>query len=294
MSAAVTLPAWAKINLALDILRKRDDGYHDLCMVMQSISLCDALTVEERGTGFSLQSDGFTVPAGKKSLEERACDAFFAALGRKAPALNVFLKKNVPAYAGLGGGSADVAALLRYLRRTFAPEMTDAKLSEIGLSIGSDVPFCLRGGTAQAEGRGEVLTDLTPLPDCHIILVKPDFDIPTPELFARVRVSDLRERPDISAMCRALSAGDLAGVCRAMRNVFEEVLPEEERRTVDALKARLVSRGALAAAMSGSGSTVFGIFNEIDTAVPALDALAHEGAKCFLAAPVSREQVQNS
>ena len=144
----------AKINLTLDILGRRSDGYHELRMVMQSVSLCDTVTVEETGIGFALLADGFTIPAGKSSLEQQAAEAFFAAVGRPMPPLTVHLEKTTPAYAGLGGGSADVAALLRCLRRQYAPEMPVEQLRAIGLTVGSDMPFCVSGGTALAEGRG--------------------------------------------------------------------------------------------------------------------------------------------
>mgnify|MGYP000117428005 CR=1 FL=1 len=182
----LTLEAPAKINLTLDILGRRTDGYHDMRMVMQAVSLGDTVTVAEAAGGFSLLTEGISLPAGKVTLEQRAADAFFHRLGRPVPGLEVRLAKRVPAYAGLGGGSADVAAVLRCLRTLYAPDLPRQALEEIGLAVGSDVPFCVRGGTCLAEGRGEILTDLPPLPDCAIVLCKPDFGLPTPELFARL------------------------------------------------------------------------------------------------------------
>ena len=217
----------AKINLALNILGRRTDGYHELRMVMQSVSLCDTVTVEETGIGFALLADGFTVPAGKSSLEQQAAEAFFAAVGRPMPPLTVHLEKTTPAYAGLGGGSADVAVLLRCLRRRYAPEMPVEQLRAIGLTVGSDMPFCVSGGTALAEGRGERLTALPALPDCWIVLCKPEFGIPTPALFTLADAGTPKNRPDIDGMIRALSAGDLGGVAARLCNVFEEFLPEE-------------------------------------------------------------------
>ena len=181
-----TREAPAKVNLALDILGQRPDGYHDMRMVMQTVSLCDTVTVMEEANGFILRTDGDFIPAGKKTLEQRAAEAFFTAVGRPMPGLSVMLEKRTPAYAGLGGGSADVAALLRILGDVWCPEMPGEELERIGFTVGSDMPFCVRGGTALAEGRGEILTDLPPLPDCTFVLCKPDFGIPTPELFARV------------------------------------------------------------------------------------------------------------
>lgn len=187
----LTLEAPAKINLTLDILGRRTDGYHDMRMVMQAVSLGDTVTVAEAAGGFSLLTEGISLPAGKVTLEQRAADAFFHRLGRPVPGLEVRLAKRVPAYAGLGGGSADVAAVLRCLRTLYAPDLPRQALEEIGLAVGSDVPFCVRGGTCLAEGRGEILTDLPPLPDCAIVLCKPDFGLPTPELFARLDGADL-------------------------------------------------------------------------------------------------------
>ncbi len=282
-----TKEAPAKINLALDILGRRPDGYHDLRMVMQSISLCDTVTVEETAGGFALHTDGDFIPAGKKTLEERAAEAFFSAIGRPAPGLSVDLAKRTPAYAGLGGGSADVAALLRILRDAYCPALSGEELEQIGFAIGSDMPFCVRGGTALAEGRGERLTDLRPLPKCWIVLCKPDFGIPTPELFALADSGEPARRPDIEGMMRALETGDLEGVAARLCNVFEEMLPSRYGE-VFAIKERLLELGALNAAMSGSGPTVFGIFREREPAERAAQALKDRYGQTYLARPVGK------
>ena len=282
-----TLTAPAKVNLALDILGTRPDGYHDMRMVMQTISLCDTVFVEETAAGFELRTDGDFIPAGKKTLEQRAAEAFFEAAGFPMPGLRVTLEKVTPAYAGLGGGSADVAALLRILRDNYAPGMSTEELERIGFTVGSDMPFCVRGGTALAEGRGEVLTDLKPLPDCWFVLCKPDFGIPTPSLFALVDGGELTCRPDIGGMGLALESGDLAGVAARLGNVFEEVLPEEYHE-VFTIKNRLMELGALNAAMSGSGPTVFGIFSEQETAKRAAEVLKETYQQTYLAVPVKK------
>lgn len=283
----MTQQAPAKVNLALDILGRRPDGYHDMRMVMQAVSLCDTVTAEETEGGFALHTGGDFIPAGKKTLEQRAAEAFFTAISRPIPGLSVTLEKRTPAYAGLGGGSADVAALLRILRRAYAPDMPTAELERIGLAVGSDMPFCVRGGTALAEGRGEVLTDLRPLPDCFFVICKPDFGIPTPTLFARVDGGEFGCRPDIEGMCRALEQGDLTGVTARLGNVFEAVLPEEYH-AVFAIKRRLLDLGALNAAMSGSGPAVFGIFRARQTAEAAARALKETYAQTFLAEPLKK------
>ena len=282
-----TLTAPAKVNLALDILDTRPDGYHDMRMVMQTISLCDTVTVEETVAGFELQTDGDFIPAGKKTLEQWAAEAFFEAIGQPMPGLRVTLEKVTPAYAGLGGGSADVAALLRILRDTYAPGLPAEELERIGFTVGSDMPFCVRGGTALAEGRGEVLTDLTPLPDCWFVLCKPDFGIPTPSLFARVDGGELTHRPDINGMRLALETGDLPGVAARLGNVFEGVLPEEYHEVFH-IKKRLMELSALNAAMSGSGPTVFGVFAEQETARRAAEVLKETYQQTYLAMPVKK------
>ena len=277
----------AKVNLALDILGRRGDGYHEMRMVMQTVSLCDTVTVEETAEGFSLQTDGDFIPAGKKTLEQQAAEAFFQSAGLAMPGLAVTLEKRTPAYAGMGGGSADVAALLRLLRDRYCPAMEDGELERIGLTVGSDMPFCVWGGTALAEGRGEVLTALQPLPPCAFVLCKPDFGIPTPTLFARVDGAELTDRPDVGGMAEALAAGDLEGVAARLGNVFEEVLPPEYGE-VFRIKERLRELGALNAAMSGSGPTVFGMFRRREEAERASAVLKAAYAQTYVAEPVKK------
>ena len=279
--------AYAKVNLALDILGKRPDGYHDMRMIMQTVSLHDTVSVESGESGFSLHMEGFTPPDGKKTLEQLAAEAFFAHIGKPLPGLAVSILKRTPAYAGLGGGSADVAALLRILRDAYAPELSTETLQTIGLTVGSDMPFCVRGGTALAEGRGEILTDLRPIPKCFFVLCKPDFGIPTPMLFARVDGEALTKRPDIEGMMAALETGDLLGVADRLGNVFEDVLPKEFREVYE-IKQKLLDFGALNAAMSGSGPTVFGIFSDLQTAENAVRHLKICYEQTYLAEPVRK------
>lgn len=276
----------AKINLTLDILGRRTDGYHDLRMVMQTVSLSDTISITEQDAGFSLQA-AFT-PAERVSLEQRAVEAFFAHMGQPVPGLRVRVEKIVPAYAGLGGGSADVAALLRLLRARYCPALSSSALEEIGFQVGSDMPFCVRGGTALAEGRGERLTSLPPLPDCHIVICKPDFGISTPSLFHRADSVSIRHRPDTAGMLRAIQAGDLPGIAARLCNVFEEVLPEEYGEVLT-IRDRLRSLGALNAVMSGSGPAVFGLFQEKDQASAAARDLRRDYQETFLTRPVGHQ-----
>ncbi len=279
----------AKVNLALDILGERPDGYHDMRMVMQTVSLCDTISLEETAGGFVLRAADITIPEGRKSLEQQAAEAFFKAVGKPMPGLAVTLDKRTPAYAGLGGGSADTAALLRILRDTYCPDMSLEELEAVGLEVGSDVPFCIRGGTALAEGRGEVLTDLPTMPECWVVICKPAFDLPTPQMFARFRPEHRKNPPDIDGMMAALKEGNLEGVARRVNNVFEAALSLQARVQIDDIKDTMLRCGAMTAAMSGSGPTVFGLFKEEEPARRMLKVLGRRRyAKAFLAKPVGR------
>jgi len=254
---------------------------------MQTISLCDTVSLAETEGGFCLKGMEGLIPEGKKTLEQRAAEAFFEAAGRPMPGLEVTLEKRTPAYAGLGGGSADVAALLRLLRELYCPELSTEALERIGFQVGSDMPFCVRGGTALAEGRGELLTDLPPLPACWFVLCKPEFGIPTPELFARVDGGELIHRPDTEGMLRALEQQDLEGVAARLFNVFEAVLPQQYHE-VFAIKTKLLELGAMNAAMSGSGPTVFAIFDRQEKAEQAYEVLHAQYPQTYLAQPVKK------
>lgn len=279
-------PAYAKLNLTLDILRERPDGYHDMRMVMQSIDLCDTVSVEERPqAGLYVQSSLRYLPTDGSNLAAKAAQHFFRNAGQPCPGLLFHLKKGIPVCAGMGGGSSDGAAVLRVLRRAYQPTWTREHLEKIAADVGSDVPFCIGGGTALAEGRGERLTDLPPLPPCFFVVCKPDFSIATPELFARVNDRRALCHPDTSGFLAALRAGDLEGMAVRLYNVFEEALPRKYA-AVFALKSRLLELGAMAASMTGSGPTVFGLFREEDPAQNAWACLSRETQNVFLCRPV--------
>lgn len=281
--------AYAKLNLTLDVLGKRPDGYHDLRMVMQTVSLCDEVTVET-GTGAPLRMSsnlGF-LPTNEKNLAAAAALHLLEQTGADCGGLAIDLHKSIPVCAGLAGGSADAAAVLRALNALLGLGLSAQRLAEIGGAVGSDVPYCVAGGTALAEGRGEVLTPLPPLPDCYIVLCKPAFSIATPELFARVDCGRIRRRPDGAGMLAALEEGDLAGVARRMYNVFEDVLPDRRRVEIGEIKNTLIQHGALGASMSGTGPTVFGLFDDEAAARRGCGALREHYADTFLDRPVGQ------
>lgn len=283
----ITEQAPAKVNLTLDILGKRPDGYHDLKMVMQTVSLYDTVTVTETaGEAVSVSVDWGDLPAGPDNIAWKAADVFFRRTGLPRRGLAIALQKRIPAQAGMAGGSADGAAVLRVLRRLYAPELPMTELEDMAAEAGSDVPFCVRGGTVLAEGRGERLYDLPPLPACWLALCKPAFGLSTPALFGRVRVPELKHRPDHNAMEQALAAGDLPSVARQLANVFEEVLTAEEGREIRTIEETLLAHGALGAVMTGSGPTVFGLFSQQTRAEAAAEALRRPDRQVFVARPV--------
>lgn len=282
----LTLKAYAKLNLTLDILRKRPDGFHDLAMVMQSISLADDVTLTvDKGEGIRCESNLGFLPSDERNLAVKAALIFARETGIELPPLYIRLEKRIPACAGMAGGSSNAAAVLRGLRELLAPALPTEELERIAALVGSDVPYCVRGTTALAEGRGEVLTDLAPLPHCWFVICKPDFPISTPELFSCVNVKKIAYRPDTKGMIAALEEEDLRGVAQRMFNVFESVLPRKYEE-VFAIKHRLLEMGAMNAAMSGSGPTVYGLFDDKSAAEKAYETLKADYEQCYLAEPV--------
>ena len=277
------IQAFAKLNLTLDILGKREDGYHDLRMVMQSITLADTLTLEEnQGEGLRVSANLRFLRTGEKNLAAAAALRFWEALGREPEDLDIRIEKRIPVCAGMAGGSSDAAAVLRALNQRAGDPFSPKELARLGERVGSDVPYCVLGGTALAEGRGEVLTPLPPLPRCWVVACKPDFPISTPELFAQADRVKLRRRPDTAGLVAALEAGDLGGVARRMYNVFEDVLPARLYTRVAEIKNDLIQCGALGANMSGSGPTAFGLFDRLEAAQEARACLAQRYRDTFL------------
>ena len=275
--------AYAKLNLSLDVLDRRSDGYHEMRMVMQTVTLSDALRLET-GTGkpLSMRSSlGFPLPD-ERNLAAAAALRLCAETGADCGGLSIELDKSIPVCAGLAGQRRRRCRSAG-LNHTGWLGLPPERLEAIGARVGSDVPYCVRGGTALAEGRGEVLTTLPALPDCHVVLCKPAFSVPTPELFARLDGCRIRRRPDTAGLLAALASGDLAEVARRMYNVFEDVLPERRGAEVQRIKNALVQQGALGASMSGTGSTVFGLFDREEAARRAYELLQESYRDTFLA-----------
>lgn len=283
-------PAWAKLNLSLDVLGARPDGFHDLRMVMQSVDLHDDVTVTLDDTGTCrAETNRSYLPCGADNVAVRAAQGFRARAGLTC-GVHIRLHKRIPVCAGLGGGSSDAAAVLRALERLTGAGFTRTQLEEMGAEIGSDVPYCVAGGTVLAEGRGEWLTPVTPMPRLPVVICKPDFPISTPELFHRVDARTSRCRPDTDGICAALADGDMGKLARRMYNVFEDVLTHREGE-IAAIKSRLLDGGALGAVMSGTGSAVFGLFADADSAAYAKRRLARDYQECFLTETIARLEI---
>lgn len=281
------MQAYAKLNLSLDVLSRRDDGYHDMCMVMQTISLCDTVSIkEELDEGIRVSTNLRFLPNDERNLAAIAAKKYWEANGCQGKGLSIKIDKLIPVCAGMGGGSSDAAAVLRALNTMSEDPVPLDRLAEIGEKVGSDVPYCVIGGTALAEGKGEVLTHLPALPDCYIVVCKPAFSVSTPELFGCIDCRKIRCRPDTEGIVSALHAGYLPGVARRMYNVFEDVLPDRKRAEIDRIKYELISEGALGAVMSGTGPTVFGIFDNESKARSAYDILKAQYSDAFFAKPV--------
>lgn len=274
-------PAYAKLNLTLDVLGKRPDGYHELCSVMQLISLSDGVELDV-GTGedWRLETDREDVPTGSENLAWRAAGLFYKTLGKDPQGIAIRLTKRIPSQAGLGGGSADAAAVLKALNRHEGNPFSQEELLCLGAKVGSDVPFCIFGGTALAEGRGERLTRLPDMPQCFYCIAMPDFSISTTTLFDRVDQKTLTYRPDTKAMRAALEAGDLLQAAGQLCNALEPVV-SREHGDIAAIRSIMEDCGALGTSMTGSGSAVFGIFDAFDMAAMASMTLM-EKCRTFL------------
>ncbi len=287
MNTHIEEKAYAKLNLSLDVVSKMPDGYHDLKMIFQSVSLHDSVEIDINDSGkISVMSNLGYLPGDASNIAARAAKAFFDVIGSDCGA-EIRLYKRIPICAGMGGGSADGAAVLRALNRHFDYPLDTEKLISIGRDIGSDVPFCIIGGTVLASGRGDVMTELPPIPDCDIVICKPQFSISTPTLFKRIDCRKIRFRPDTDGLVSSIEAGELREIARRVFNVFEDVLTKE-RDGIEHIKSALHQQGAVGAAMTGTGSAVFGIFDSRERAERAYNELSGQYRECFITKPVKK------
>ena len=278
--------AYAKLNLTLDVLGKREDGYHDIKSVMQSISIRDDVEIDV-GTGkpWSLTCDKEGIPCDETNLAWKAARLYCDTLHKDPDGIAIRITKRIPSGAGMGGGSADAAAVLRALNRHFGNPLSVLALAELGAKVGSDVPFCVLCGTAMVEGRGEQLRRLPDMPDCIFVVVKPEFSVSTPELYAKIDEVAIPKHPDHQAMESALLAGDLEKVAHNLYNVFDPVVTQENLE-LNYIKSLFHQYGAVGYQMTGSGSAVYAIVSEFEVAAVICNMLQANYSKVYIGKPV--------
>ena len=278
--------AFAKLNLTLDVLGKREDGYHDLQSVMQTISVRDDIEIDI-GTGkpWCLKCDKEGIPCDERNLAWKAAKVYCDAMKKDPDGIEIRITKRIPSEAGMGGGSADAAAVLRALNRHYGEPLSIGALAELGAQVGSDVPFCVVCGTAMVEGRGEKLRKLPDMPDCIFVICKPEFSVSTPELYKKIDECTIGKRPDNRAMESALLAGDLEKVCQNVYNVFDPVVTADHAE-LNYIKSLLHQYGAAAYQMTGSGSAVYCIVENFEYAAVICSMLRENYPQVFIAKPI--------
>lgn len=264
--------AYGKINLGLDVIRKREDGYHEVRMIMQTVGLYDLLKMRKIAEDrITMHCNLSFLPVDERNLVYRAVKIMKETYGLRG-GIEIDLQKRIPVAAGMAGGSTDCAAALHGMNELFHLGLSKEKLCEIGVTLGADVPYCIWGGTALSEGIGEKLTNIAPMPDCKILIVKPGISVSTGFVYQNLKLSKLSSHPDIDGMITCLEQRDLKGICDRLENVLETVTIREYP-IIKKLKDHLREQGAMGALMSGSGPTIFGIFSDTSAAEGALESL---------------------
>ena len=268
----ILINAYAKINITLDVLKRRTDGYHELEMIMQSIDIFDSVEVRKTDRGeIRVFSDSSKVPEDKTNIAYKAAEKMFDFCGIKS-GVDIYINKRIPVAAGLAGGSADGAAVIKAIRALFVPNENIEKFNSLAGSIGKDLPFCLKNGTAFAYGLGDELAYIKPMPESFVVLAKPDIDVPTAWVYKNLDLNKVSERPDTRAVLEAYKKGDMDTILKNTVNVLESVTAEKYP-VIKELKSYLISNGALTSAMSGSGPSVYGIFESKHKADEAAGAI---------------------
>ena len=289
------LKALAKINLGLDVLRRREDGYHEVRMIMQTVRIFDRIRLmKQERPGIRVRTNLYYLPANENNLVYKAANLLFEEFGLPG-GLSIDLKKYIPVAAGMAGGSSDAAAVLYGVNRMYGLGLSQEELMKRGVRIGADVPYCLMRGTALAEGIGEVLSPLPPMPPCNILVAKPGISVSTKFVYENLHANELRadQHPDIDGILEALRRQDLKGMTECMKdgNVLETVTVPAHP-VIQKIKDTMEEQGALAALMSGSGPTVFGIFEDRNKARRAMSVLRKNrlAKQLFLTTPYNNRR----
>lgn len=275
--------AYAKVNLALDVIKRRVDGYHEVRMVMQTVDLYDILTFTRQDSpGITVITDRDELPGDENNLIFKAARLIMENCSVRE-GIEIRLQKKIPMAAGMAGGSTDAAAVFHGMNEMFGLGMSEEEMCRLGVKIGADIPYCIMGGTALAEGIGEILTKLPEAPRCTVLIAKPDINVSTRYVYENLHAERLKYHPDIDGMLAALAAGDLRGMAERMGNVLETVTVNAYP-VIDRIKSIMKEKGAWNALMSGSGPTVFGIFEGEEKAGDAYREIleAYPAAQVFL------------
>ena len=272
----IELKAYGKINLGLDVIRKRPDGYHDLDMIMQMVDVYDDIVITKNKTGkIEVKTDTAVLSNGKDNLAYMAAKMLMDEFKIK-DGVNIYINKRIPIAGGMAGGSSDCATTLMGINQLFELGLSKEELMERGVKLGADVPYCVLGGTAIARGIGEVLTPLPAQADCHVIIAKPPVSVSTAYVYGHIKPLEITKRPDIEAMAQSIKDGDLKKMASLIYNVMEDVTVGEYP-IISEIKQVMIDNGALNSIMSGSGPTVFGLFDDKEKAQQCVKTLEEKG-----------------
>lgn len=272
--------SYAKINLTLDVVSRRDNGYHDVEMVMQTVNLYDTVTVEKCSEGIILNVNSPMLPTDERNIAYKAASLFFSECKISGGAL-ISIDKNIPIAAGLAGGSSNAAAVLCSLNILYGTNLPDEELARLGLLLGADVPYCIYGGTCLAEGIGERLTELKGIPPVYVLLVKPEKGVSTAEIYHTIDSSENLLHPDTKGMLEAIEKSDIYIISRYLSNIMENVTSKINPE-IKEIKSEMIEAGAIGAVMSGSGPTVFGFFENLNTAKSAAEVFSKKYSEVFI------------
>lgn len=270
----LSLKAYAKINLGLDVVRRLENGYHEVKMIMQTVGIYDTLSFEKTESGIVITTDSGELPTDENNLIYKAAKLILDQY-QVAGGVRINLNKEIPIAAGMAGGSTDAAATFKGINELYRLGCSLEELQELGVKVGADVPYCIMGGTALSEGIGEILTPLSPAPQCFVLVAKPDINVSTKYVYEHLDAAGISKHPDIDGMTAAIQAGDLQGILDRMENVLEKVTVQAHP-IIDTIKAKMKELGAEQSLMSGSGPTVFGIFTDRIQAEAAYEGLKQE------------------
>ena len=283
----ITLNAYAKINLSLDVVGRLANGYHEVRMIMQTVGIHDTLTFEKTEGEIVLSSDAGELPLGEDNLIYKAAKLVKETYGISG-GVKVHLEKRIPVAAGMAGGSTDAAATLKAMNLLYDLRLSEEDLCGLGVKLGADVPYCIMGGTALSEGIGEVLTKLAPMPECVLLVAKPDINVSTKEVYQALDSQSVPWHPDVDGMRQAIEEGWLEGIYSRLGNVLETVTVAKHP-IVSEIKQEMLGNGALGSLMSGSGPSVFGIFDDEEKARAAGECIENKGLakQVFVTGPVN-------